>query len=78
MEEFCTYESCDDCPSRIVCQCLQVTESQIIEAICSKELRSIHELRRHTAAGEGCTACHARLESYIERFAYSLPICSVR
>jgi len=78
MDEHCHFDDCGDCPSRIVCHCLQVTEAEIIEAIRTKDLRTIKDIRRHTAAGDGCTSCHCHIQDYIERFAYALPICSVR
>jgi bacterioferritin-associated ferredoxin len=43
-------------------------------------LQSIKEIRSHTGAGDGCTACHGCLRDLLERYAYSSPepICSVR
>jgi bacterioferritin-associated ferredoxin len=69
----CHTRSCDDCPGRIVCHCLQVTEEMLLEAVATFELRTVKDVRRHTGAGDGCTACHKRLGQYLERRA-SLPV----
>jgi bacterioferritin-associated ferredoxin len=60
---------------------LQVTETEVVAAITTLEIRTLREVRRHTGAGEGCTACHQRLRQLLERHAYSAssePICSVK
>lgn len=49
----------------VVCHCLQVTESTIHEAVASGAVRSLCDLRRHTGAGGGCSACHLRLRRYL-------------
>ena len=64
---FCSPEQCHHCPDRVVCRCLNVTESEIVHAIQRHELQSIREVRRHTGAGEGCTCCHEQLKEYIAR-----------
>lgn len=63
-----THQTCDDCPDRIVCRCLQVTEAQVVRMIERLELRTVRDIRKYTGAGEGCTCCHAKLEEYLERF----------
>jgi NAD(P)H-nitrite reductase large subunit len=80
MDSCCTPESCLNCPGRIVCRCLQVTESVLVEALTTLNLRTVRDVRRHTGAGDGCTACHRRLKQYLEQYAYSSasPICSVK
>jgi bacterioferritin-associated ferredoxin len=69
-----------ECPERFVCRCLQVTETELVEALITLELRTLKDIRRHTGAGDGCTACHRELKKYLERYGPSsaLPICSVR
>jgi NAD(P)H-nitrite reductase large subunit len=66
-----------------LCRCLRITEADVVETIVTLGLRSFEELRRCTAAGDGCTACHARLRECVERHACpgsssALPICSVK
>jgi bacterioferritin-associated ferredoxin len=72
METYCTPEHCHSCPDRVVCRCLNITEGEIVDAISSRELGSIRELRRHTGAGDGCTCCHETLKEYLVR--YSLAV----
>jgi bacterioferritin-associated ferredoxin len=66
-----------------LCHCLRMTEANVVETIVTLGLRSFDELRRCTAAGDGCTACHARLRECIERHACpgsssALPMFSVK
>jgi hypothetical protein len=32
-------------------------------------------LRRHTTAGDGCTACHHELQKFLEEHRQPLPVC---
>ena len=68
MAEFCSKSSFIACPEgdRIVCRCLQVTESELIETLCLREIRTVHDIRQVTGAGDGCTACHSLIKQYIE------------
>ncbi|MBI3411959.1 MAG: (2Fe-2S)-binding protein [Planctomycetes bacterium] len=75
MESSNTFEKCDFCPDRVVCHCLNVTEQEIIHAVVTRELQTIHEIRRQTAACDGCTCCHKDLQEIIER--YSLTVLEV-
>jgi bacterioferritin-associated ferredoxin len=81
MDGFCSRD-CDTCPDRIVCRCLQVTESVLVDALTTLELRTLKDVCRETGAGDGCTACHARLRQLLDQHAYAsssaAPICSVR
>jgi bacterioferritin-associated ferredoxin len=67
MDRLCTHEHCDDCPDKIICRCLQVTEAQVVRMIENLELRTIRDLKTYTGAGDGCTCCHATLLEYLER-----------
>lgn len=58
---------CSTCSGRFVCRCLQVTETMLLEAIELGDLRTLKEIRAHTGAGDGCTACHRRLHQFLER-----------
>jgi NifU-like protein len=75
---------CTDCPGRVVCRCLNLTEAALSEALVTLGLRTLKEVRVHTGAGDGCTCCHATLREMIEKVAQpsapasALPICSVR
>jgi bacterioferritin-associated ferredoxin len=47
---------------------LRVTEDVIRDAVAAFDIQTIHELRAHTGAGDGCTACHSRLEEFLEAY----------
>ncbi len=68
MDRPCTHEHCESCPDKVVCRCLQVTETQVVRMITRLELRTVRDLRQLTGAGDGCTCCHAKLEEYLERY----------
>lgn len=57
---------CSGCPDRIVCRCLKVTESVIVEAVTTLGLRTVKEVRTVTGAGDGCTCCHQQIREYLE------------
>lgn len=67
MNRPCEHEHCDDCPDKIICRCLQVTETQVVRMIERLELRTIRDLKKYTGAGDGCTCCHAVLQEYLDR-----------
>jgi bacterioferritin-associated ferredoxin len=58
---------CQTCPGHVVCHCLQVTEETILHALAVFELRTLKDVRQHTGAGDGCTACHRRLRHLLGR-----------
>lgn len=66
MEHRCS-RTCSDCPSRLVCRCLKITEEAVVEAITLLGLRTVKEIRKATGAGDGCTCCHKLLLRLIER-----------
>jgi bacterioferritin-associated ferredoxin len=49
----------------VVCHCLQVPQSSIVEAVRDGGARSLCELARLTGAGSGCTSCHRKLRQYL-------------
>lgn len=67
MGEFprCDGSQCAGCPGEYVCHCLKVTEEMVFEAV-ALGAESVAELKRLTGAGDGCTACHRRLNELIE------------
>ncbi len=68
MNDFChSPDAPDDCPGRLVCHCLQVTEADLVTALNVLEIRTVQDIRRHTGAGDGCNACHKTLGRYLER-----------
>jgi bacterioferritin-associated ferredoxin len=52
-----------------VCRCLKVTEDDLISAITTLEIRSLRDVRSATGAGDGCTACHRKIQSFIDSYA---------
>jgi bacterioferritin-associated ferredoxin len=80
MEAFCTQDRCGECPGRLICHCLQVTEDALQAAVATFALRTVSEIRQVTGAGTGCTACHRRLHNYLDQAGYSSasPICSAK
>jgi bacterioferritin-associated ferredoxin len=59
-------ERCADCPQRLVCRCLGITEAVLRKALLTFDLRTVQDIRRHTGAGDGCTACHGLLRRFLE------------
>jgi NAD(P)H-nitrite reductase large subunit len=53
--------------SKIVCECLQVTEAAVVHAIQAREITRLDDIIQFTCAGEGCTACHPLLADYLKR-----------
>lgn len=51
----------------ILCRCLQVTESAVVDAIAVSSLSSVKEICCETGAGGGCTACHPRLRELLSQ-----------
>lgn len=68
----CSQEHCSSCPDRVVCRCLNVTETQIIQAITTRDVHTIRELKRLTNAGDGCTCCHTQLQEYLDRISLAV------
>jgi bacterioferritin-associated ferredoxin len=68
----CSQEYCSSCPDRVVCRCLNVTETQIIQAITTHDVHTIRELKRLANAGDGCTCCHAQLQEYLDRISLAV------
>jgi bacterioferritin-associated ferredoxin len=70
------------CPTNVVCQCLGITESELVQALATMNLTTLKEIRRRTGAGDGCNACHGVLKRYLERsmraYASAEPICSLK
>ena len=50
----------------IVCRCLRVRLSAIVDAIAVSEAGTVRELKCLTGAGDGCTACHPRLKALLQ------------
>ena len=53
--------------SKVVCECLGVTEGQLNALLRSGRAATPAELAECTDAGNGCTACHPALRALCER-----------
>lgn len=65
-ESHCNRKGCDVCSRRLVCECLQITEMALAEALAGREIKTVKDIRRLTGAGDGCNACHKILKTYLE------------
>ncbi len=53
----------------IVCNCMQITKGEIIEAIKAGNLQTIDEIGEETEAGTVCGSCHDDIEEIIKEYA---------
>ena len=53
-------------PGKIVCECFDVTDLEIIDAVKANGLETIEEVTDYLKAGGGCGNCHERIEALIE------------
>jgi bacterioferritin-associated ferredoxin len=52
--------------AKLICRCLEITETDLLDAVDRGDLRSLTEVVRETGAGDGCTACRKRILEYLE------------
>jgi bacterioferritin-associated ferredoxin len=72
-------EACQAVGGPVVCRCLGITEDALIRAVTTLGLRTVNEVRRQTGAGDGCNACHRKIQIYLDSYSSSsLEICSAR
>ena len=50
---------------KIVCDCLQVDEDTLLEALRARRLKRVEDITEYTEAGGGCTSCHPLLKQYL-------------
>ncbi|MCF8294756.1 MAG: (2Fe-2S)-binding protein [Bacteroidales bacterium] len=50
----------------IICQCNSITQAEILEAIRSKNLTTIPEIAKETAASTGCGRCRRIIRILLE------------
>lgn len=53
--------------SKVVCECLGVTEAEIVSAIRAEGLETVKQVAACTDAGGGCTSCHPAIREYLAR-----------
>ncbi|MBR1754456.1 Fe-S cluster assembly protein NifU [bacterium] len=52
--------------SKLVCNCFQVTEAQIIEAIKENGLKTLEEVTNYTKAGGACGHCKGAIQAILD------------
>ena len=52
---------------RYACDCLKITEGQVVKAIRDQGLTTLREVTACTEAGAGCNSCHPLIREYLER-----------
>ena len=50
---------------RVICHCLNVKESAIVDAIAVTGAETVRDVIGTTTAGSGCNACHCRIRELI-------------
>ena len=50
----------------IICPCMEITESQIVQAITEKNLKTIESVQDETTAGTICGACVDDIYMFLE------------
>lgn len=51
----------------MVCECLGVTEAEVVSAIRERGLTTVRQVTACTGAGGGCNACHPAIRAYLAR-----------
>lgn len=49
-----------------VCQCMDITKGEIVDAIKAKGLKTVEEVQDETEAGTGCGACIEDIEEILK------------
>ncbi len=60
-------EACAQCPETIVCTCLRVSVTELVEALATRQIRSLKDIKHQTGAGDGCMMCHRVLKRYLQQ-----------
>ena len=50
----------------LICNCMGVTRGEIIEAIKTKDLVTVEEVKDETEAGTGCGSCVENIEAILK------------
>lgn len=49
----------------LLCRCLQVYRSQVVDCIAVTGAETVREVGEETGAGRGCLACHCRIKELL-------------
>ncbi|HZE98390.1 MAG TPA: (2Fe-2S)-binding protein [Planctomycetota bacterium] len=60
--------------SKVLCECLGVTEIRVAAAVRSGRACSVNEVMACTGAGTGCTACHKAIQAVVEQHSRPEPV----
>ena len=50
----------------IVCNCMEISKGEIVEAIKSEKLKTLDEVGDSTEAGTACGSCHDDIEKILK------------
>ena len=53
---------------KLICQCFDVHESQILEAVKTNNLRTVDEVTNYTKAGGACGKCRSTIKTIIDKY----------
>ena len=53
--------------SPVVCECLGVTEAEIVAAVRAEGLTTVKQVAACTDAGGGCNSCHPAIRALLQR-----------
>ena len=56
------------CSRRLVCDCLQISEAELVEAMNGREIKPVKDVRRLTASRRWVLGYLRVIKSYIEGF----------
>jgi NAD(P)H-nitrite reductase large subunit len=54
--------------AKLICRCLEISETDLLQAIDDGDLRSLTDVVCQTGAGDGCTACRRQILEYLEQY----------
>lgn len=69
---------CPEDADPILCRCLQVTRSQVVDCIAVSGAETVLEVRGLCGAGAGCLACHCRIKELLATRTRANAACAVR
>lgn len=53
---------------KVVCQCFNVTENQILEAIETNNLKTVEDVTNYTKAGGACGRCKSAIKAILDSY----------
>lgn len=53
--------------AKYLCECLKITEAQVVSAIEEHSFCTLKEVTACTEAGAGCNVCHPAIKALLER-----------